>query len=194
MAFVKIENKVSEQEIVVFPSIFEQFGGKLEQDNVIKVTGKVNAKDKNGNFTTDIKVLAENIELISDDALENYQSTGEKLVAPVLSKQSSGSTRRYTKVSAEPVAERPKTPQNVNPPADDRKKRLFCLVKDPNNTEVLSEIKHLCDLNPGLQEIILVLEDETGKKPLKMPFKVDATSDLTAPLEKLLGQDCVKVV
>lgn len=169
MAFVKIENKTKEQEIVIFPEVFAQFGAKLVQDNVIKVTGKINARDKNGNLTTDIKVLAETIEVISDDILDNYKSTGEKLTAPV--------NEHY-----------------VAPPKDDRKKRLFCLIKDPNNTEVLQEIRHLCDLHPGFQEIILVLKDENGKKPLRMPFKVDAAPELTAPLSDLLGQECVKLV
>ena len=41
---VKIENKTSEQEIVVFPSVFEEYGGKLVQDNVVKITGRVNAE------------------------------------------------------------------------------------------------------------------------------------------------------
>ena len=59
MAFIKIENKVTEQEVVVFPNIYEQFGGKLLQDNVIKIVGRVNATDKTGRPTSDIKVLAE---------------------------------------------------------------------------------------------------------------------------------------
>ena len=201
MAFVKIENKTSEQEIVVFPSIFEVCGGKLVQDNIIKVTGRVNAKDKNGNPTSDIKLLAENIEVVSDDVLENYQSTGEKLKKPVLaprSKKGAPSKVWATKVSNRTeTANKDNSPTENTPPAppeDDRKKRLFCLIKDPNDESVLSEIRHLCDLHPGFQEIILVLEDESGKKPLRLPFRVDATTELTEPLTELLGTECVKVV
>ena len=168
MAFVKIENKTAEQEIVVFPSVYEQYGGKLIQDNVIKVTGKVNAKDKNGNIVPDVKVLAESIEVISDDTLENYQSTGGKPELP------GEASKAYAPVSR-------------------RKERLFCLIKEPDNTETLTAIRHLCDRHPGVQEIILVLEDKSGKKPLRMPFRVDASSDLTDPLSELLGAECVKV-
>ena len=201
MAFVKIENKTSEQEIIVFPSTFEQYGGKLVQDNVIKCTGKVNAKDKNGNVTPEVKVLAEAIEVISDETLENYTATGARMAAPVAAPK----TRRYSKVSAENVGKgsyKRNTPVSAvqepvipkKPEEDPRKKRLFCLVKDPNNTDTLTEIKNLCDLHPGFQEIILVLEDESGKKPLRMPFRVDAGEELTTPLSELLGKDCVKVV
>ena len=193
MAFVKIENKTSEQEIVVFPSTFEQFGGKIVQDNVIKCTGKVNATDKNGNITPEVKVIAESIEVISDETLENYVATGARMPAPVASPR----TRRYSKVSAEGVSKRASGVQQpvipAKPVEDPRKKRLFCLVKEPENTDLLSKIKQNCDLHPGFQEVILVLQDESGKKPLRMPFKVDATEELTTPLVELLGEDCVKV-
>ena len=217
MAFVKIENKSAEQEIVVFPSVFEVCGAKLVQDNVVKVTGRINAKDKNGNPTSEIKVLAETVEVISDEILDNYHSTGEKLAAPVAAPKGRGARGgRGSKVwstrvsggqqsakygdsvspgasgSANHSSSEPHTP--VTPPEDDRKKRLFCLIRDPENTEVLQQIRHLCDLHPGFQEIILVLKDGEQKKPLCLPFRIDASSDLTTPLTDLLGADCVKVV
>ena len=120
--------------------------------------------------------------------------------APVLAP----STRRGSKVSAEYVRKRSTGAENTKitapepvipakPVEDDRSKRLFCLIKDPDNTDILTEIKHLCDLHPGFQEIILVLEEKSGKKPLRLPFRVDAGNELTAPLSELLGKDCVKV-
>ncbi len=196
MAFVTIENKTDSQELIVFPSTFEQYGGKLVQDNVIKATGKVNARDKNGNIVPDVKVLAESIEVISDEELANYESTGTKIAAPVAGKP----TRRYNKVSAERVSgggnsntiSEPTAP--ITPPEDHRHERLFCLIKDPNNADTLQEIRHLCDLHPGFQEIILVLQNGEEKKPLRMPFRVEASEELTKPLVELLGEDCVKVV
>lgn len=213
MAFVKIENKTSEQEIIVFPSTFEQYGGKIVQDNVIKVTGKVNAKDKNGNFTPEVKVLAETIEVISDEMLESYQSTGAKLAAPVAAKGGTSRGGRGSKVWAtrassgqesvkygdssakNATTSEPAEPHApVAPPVDDRKKRLFCLIKDPDNTEMLTKIRQLCGDHPGFQEIILVLKDGEEKKPIRLPFRVDASDELTKPLSELLSADCVKVV
>ncbi|MBQ3309051.1 DNA polymerase III subunit alpha [Candidatus Saccharibacteria bacterium] len=217
MAFVKIENKTSEQEIIVFPSIFAEHGAKLVKDNVIKVTGRINATDKNGNPTPEVKLLAESIELITDDALNSYESTGAVLEPPKL--DASSERRPRNKVSAEYVKKRagsgdfgnfhggqpPKSAKSSNaaadstpvtpvtPPENHRHERLFCLIKDPENTDTLSEIKHLCDNHPGVQEIILVLQDESGKKPLRMPFKVEASEELIKPLEALLGTDCVKI-
>lgn len=204
MAFVKIENKTSEQEIIAFPSTYEQFGGKLIQDNVVRVTGRVNAKDQNGNLSSEIKVLIENVEVVADDVLQNYVSTGARMPAP----QMAPNQRRRSKVSSERVASygsngggratsAPTAPveavQPITPPKDTRHERLWVLINDPNNTEILSEIKHLCDLHPGFQEIILVLQDKSGKRPLRMPFRVDACTELTNPLAELVGSDCVKI-
>ena len=200
MAFIKIENKSTDQEIIIFPKTYKEFGAKLVQDNIIKCTGRISATDKDGRPTPDIKVLAENIEVITDEVLENYQSTGTKL--PPLQAAPKKRYQKKSRTSAEsvsssapdnnpaPASDTPRVP--INPPEDTRKKRLFCLIKDPNNAEILADIKHLCDQNPGFSEIILVLDGDK-KTPLRMPFKVDAGKDLTAPLAELLGTDCVKV-
>ena len=207
MAFVKIEDKSNEQEIIAFPQTYEQYGAKLVQDNVVKVTGRVNAKDKDGRVTNEVKVIIDAVEVISDEMLENYKPTGEKLPAPVASpRRGRGGTRPARTVSERVYSksspnsstssnEEPTTKNHnpVNPPTDPRNKKLYVLIKDPNNTECLTEIKHLCDLNPGFQEIILVLKSGESKKPLRMPFKVDACDDLTSPLKTLLGSDCVVV-
>lgn len=211
MAFVKVENKTGEQELIVFPNAYEQFGGKLVQDNVIRASGKINAKDKTGALTSEAKILMDQLEVVSDEILDSYQPTGTKLAAPVqgaperrgrrgrTSAAGNGERRSYTasdnssgsSAGASGISAEPRVP--VSPPQDHRHERLWCLIKDPNDTKVLSEIKHLCDVHPGLQEIILVMQEDGQKKPLKMPFRVEASEDLTAPLSELLGTDCVKV-
>ena len=203
MAFVKIENKGGETEIICFPSIFESYGGKLVVDNVIKVVGKVNATDRDGNITNEVKVMAESIEVISDEMLENYVSTGQKLPAPVDApkgnrrgggrRSSSSAERVYT--GARKPAPASDEPHHVvtEPPKDPRKERLFILIENPNDTETLSALRRLCDINLGFQDVILVLEEKGEKKPLKMPFKVDASDDFLAKLKELIGEDKVKL-
>lgn len=41
MAFVGIEDKFGEGEVIVFSNLYEQVGAKLVQDAVIRVTGKI---------------------------------------------------------------------------------------------------------------------------------------------------------
>lgn len=207
MAFVKIENKVSELEVIVFPSLYEEVGAKLVQDNVVKVTGTVNAKDRDGNISSDVKINANSIEVIPDETLDSYQPTGQKLPLPkappaperkwrsrasgVSGRGNGGGNYGGHGGSPAPVAETPHAP--VAPPKDTRGEKLYVLIEDPNNTDILSEIRHLCEQNPGVQEIIMVLKDEKGKRPLRLPFKVEVTDELTKPLVSLLGEKCVKV-
>lgn len=200
MAFVKIENKTSEQEIIVFPSTFEEYGGKLVQDNVIRVSGRVNARDKNGNPTSEVKVLMESCEVISDETLTNYQATGTKLAppqeAPNFRRRSRGATEgtghAHTYRSA-PTEEPARVRVPVAPPKNTRQERVYILIRQPDNVELLSTLKRICDRNLGLQDVILVLAEATGKKALKMPFRVEASELFLKEVGSLVGEDCVKL-
>ena len=203
MAFVKIENKTDETEFIVFPSTFAECGGKLEVDNVVRVKGKVNATDKDGNITSDVKLLAEAVELVSDNTLETYKPTGTKLAAPVAA-PSTGRGRRgrtsaervYTGAKKAP-SELPKiddAPRVLRePPKDPRKERLYILIEDSSDTETLSAIRRLADLNLGFQDVILVIKEGEIKRPLKMPFKVEISEELLKNLRELVGEAKVKV-
>ena len=193
MAFVKIENKTDETEFIVFPSVFAEYGAKLEVDNVIRVQGKINAADKDGNLTSDAKVLAEVVELVSDETLESYQPTGTRLAMSIAAPEKphrrggartsaervyrggSGSTNKAP--SSVPIIDTPRV--LVKPPKDSRKERLYLLIENPEDTETLTGVRRICDLNPGLQDVVLVLKD--------------GCDDLLLKLKDLLGEDKVKV-
>ncbi len=206
MAFVKMENKSAETEFIVFPSVFAEHGAKLVVDNVVRVQGKVNATDKDGNLTSDIKVLAETIELVSDETLENYVSTGTRLAPPKLAPQKYG--RKNARSSAERVYSGKKsydsggsaaeikneTRRIYTPPVKDpRKEKLYLLIENPEDHETLSQIRRLADINLGFQEVILVIIENGEKRALKMPFKVEITDDLLNNLRELIGDEKVKV-
>ena len=205
MAFIKMENKSSETEFIVFPSVFAEHVAKLEVDNVVRVQGKINASDKDGKLTSEAKVLAEVVELVSDELLESYQPTGTKLARPA--KAPEKSYRRSSRTSAERVyrgsgakGAPSKVPQTIDtprvlaePPKDPRKERLYLLINNPDDTETLAAIRRLADINLGFQEVVMVLKDGETKRPLRMPFKVEVTDELMKNLKELLGEECVKV-
>ena len=199
MAFVKIENKTSETEFIVFPSVFAEHGAKLVVDNVVRVQGKINATDKDGNLGSEAKVLAEVVELVSDEVLESYQPTGTKLAAPAKApeksfRRSSSAERVYRGGSSQSGPRTIDTPRVLaEPPKDPRKEKLYILVENPDDVETLTAIRRLADLNLGFQDVILVLKDGETKRPLKMPFKVDANEELLSKLRELVGEDKVKV-
>lgn len=212
MAFVKLENKVTEQEVIIFPSLYEEIGAKLVQDNVVRVSGRINAKDKDGNVTSEVKVIADSVEVVPDQILDTYQATGQKLPlpkdAPKPTRRSSsratsvgggfrrnagGGNRNSGADSSAPAATEDEPRRVITPPRDPRREKLYVLIENPDDTNSLSEIRHLCELNPGVQEIILVLKDAAGKRPVRLPFRVEVSDELTKPLSELLGAECVKV-
>ena len=212
MAFVKLENKVTEQEVIIFPSLYEEIGAKLVQDNVVRVSGRINAKDKDGNITSEVKVIADSVEVVPDQILDTYQATGQKLPlpkdAPKPTRRSSsratsvgggfrrnagGGNRNSGADSSAPAATEDEPRRVITPPRDPRREKLYVLIENPDDTNSLSEIRHLCELNPGVQEIILVLKDAAGKRPVRLPFRVEVSDELTKPLSELLGAECVKV-
>lgn len=207
MAFVKLENKTSEQEVIVFPSLYEEIGAKLVQDNVLKVSGRVNAKDKDGNITSEVKVIADSVEIIPDSVLDSYEATGTKLPIPKAAPEQRGRRRSSTRAtgasgysvsyhggSSQSSSPEPSEPRRVvTPPDDPRKKRLYLLVEDTSDVDCLTNIRRLCEKNPGVQDVIMVLKENSEKRPVRLPFKVEIDDDLTKPMIELLGEERVKV-
>ena len=256
MAFVKIESKTSELEFLVFPKTYEEYSDRLAVDNVIKVTGRINAKDKDGNITSDVKIIAESISVLSDDKLSSYESTGTRLADPaeapkkefrrrkpageetvkpkstdvptvtiskpaakksdsdkstsdakssvntaktakpaatksasVKSEDAKSATVGSAKTATSEESEAPK--RIIAPEADPRSLKLFVLVENPQNTATLTSIRELCDESPGFSEIILVLKDGEIKKPLRMPFRIEASPELISGLKELVGENSV---
>ncbi|HSE29522.1 MAG TPA: DNA polymerase III subunit alpha [Candidatus Saccharimonadales bacterium] len=180
MAFVKLEDKAGEMEIIVFPKLYEEISEKLVQDAVVKVKGKINAKDRDGNPTDDVKIIAEEIIFVTDDELDNYKSTGRNMRLP--------QTKR---LNLEPKSKK-KLELYTYVPVEEKKPRLFVHVKDPSNNEALVKVKQVFNEWPGSHEVVLVL-GEDKKSAIKMPFKVDPQEDLMESLSELLGTECVAV-
>lgn len=55
---------------------FEQVGSGLIQDTVIRVSGKVTARDREGNVTADVKMIADDIQIVTDIEPETTSRMG----------------------------------------------------------------------------------------------------------------------
>lgn len=200
MAFVKIEDKISEIEVIVFPKTFEQVGAKLVQDAVVKVTGRVNATDRDGNKIDEAKINAEQIDVITDEELQSYESTGVQLKVPtkgvsqkprnrVSASNVSGGKPSGSGKSSAPATHFSTTASGDAQPI--KPKKVFVRVMDPSNTSALISLKKACANFPGLSEIILVIGKE--KKAMRMPFKCDPEEKLVDELRGFFGPDGVVV-
>ena len=202
MAFVGIEDKFGEGEIIVFPNLYEKVGAKLVQDAVIRVSGKNSARDRDGNLGNESKLIADDIIAITDNDINGYESTGRKMDAPKISSavkkerreayrnQKNGISPKYA-VKNDAAKPQPKThsaPVNVAPeiPAS----KLFVYIKDPNDHSRLVKMKSVCGENAGTTDVVLVL-GEKEKSAMRLPFKVDANDNLLSQLKNTLGEECV---
>ena len=194
MAFVKIEDKTSETEIIVFPSIYEVVGAQLLIDSVMRVSGKVNARDRDGNLSTDIKIIADDVQIVDDAELRNYESHGNKMAKPkahtanVMAKRNAKAVAKSQEANAAPAAKKENHSYTVL--AAEVVKKLFVHVKNPDDQTSLVKLKQICGEFPGVTDIVLVLGADK-KSAIKMPFKVDGSNGLIGELVKLLGEDAV---
>lgn len=186
MAFVAIEDKTGESEVIVFPKVYQQIGEDLKQDVAIKIEGSINARDRDGALGSEVKVMADTISIVTDKELRDYESTGQSLSAPTPGKVRT--TRRPGNSS---------TPQNSTKPVEMvtpvaiESKKLYVQIKDPDDHKALQALKETCSLHPGGDSIVLVLGADK-KSAIKLPFSVESDR-LIGELVKLLGEDAVVV-
>lgn len=199
MAFVKLEDKTNESELIIFPNLYEQVGAKLVQDAVIRASGKVSARDRDGNLGDEAKMIADEIVEVTDEELRGYESTGRKMEAPKMSAKVKATrvaefrAKKLGKSVAAPTssppvdtpAPKPRPVMDIPPP-----KKMFVHIKDPQDQNALLQLKQTCSNHAGTTDIVLVL-GEDKKSAIKLPFRVDGSDDLVGELVKQLGEDCV---
>ena len=189
MAFVGIEAKTGETEIIVFPSLYDQVGSGLAQDVVLKVSGRASARDRDGNMGDEAKIIADEINIISDKELRDYESTGRKMEAPT----SRAPYRKKVYPSASAAKAAPAAATHTAPTSVEAIKlqTMYLRVPDSTDTDVLLTLKKACGKFPGSSDVVLVLGED--KKALKMPFRVSVEPALTEQLIAAIGNDGVVV-
>lgn len=194
MAFVGLEDKFGEGEVIIFPSLYEQVGAKLVQDTVVTIVGRNSSRDRDGALINESKLIADEVSVITDSDVIEYESTGNKLDAPKMSakvKKERRATYKAQKTTATPstkpvaVAAVSASPQPEAPAP-----RLFLHVKDPNDHDALVAVKSVCGKHPGVTDVVLVLGEE-HKSAIRLPFKVEANDSLIGQLREFLPSEGV---
>ncbi len=183
MAFVRVEDKSGELEVIVFPKVLETLTERFVQDAVVKIKGKVNTTDKDGKQTGEIKIIADTVTLVTNDELDNYQKTGKKMAAPKQKKHQKTDDDSLT-------VEKPKT---IYTPIEEKSKKIYVHVHNPEDHEKLLELKRSFNEFPGTSEVILVLGKQKDSA-MRMPFTADASEALARRVGELYGADYIKFV
>jgi DNA polymerase-3 subunit alpha len=176
MAFVKLEDRFGEIEIILFPGSFQQTVGLWERDRVVLVRGKVNAKDREGNLSNDVKVMVDDAREITTAQATAYQTTGKKKKTPSTSKKA---VAKKTKLTDDEAA------------APDP--RLYVRLKSSESEQLLRSLKQMLDGNHGGTEVVLVLGEAESKQAIKLPDGVKADEQVLTRLRDLVGAENVKL-
>lgn len=189
MAFIKLEDKSNEAEVIVFPNLYEQVGAKLVQDVVIRATGKASARDRDGAMTSEVKLIADDIQIVDDEELRTYESNGTKMSRPKPGSVTASRRRSQYKKTSNDTSNQALS-SSAPAPVVETLKKLYVHLKDPDDQDALVNIKQACSHHPGLSDMVLVLGEEK-QSAIKMPFRVDGSDELIGKLVKFLSEDAV---
>lgn len=174
MAFVRIADMNGETELILFPNAYQQTTGIWERDQVVLVQGKVNAKDRDGNPSDEVKVMVDDAREVTVEQAQAYQAKGK--------------TKKAPKPSKPKVAPKPRDIEQASMPGMER---VYIRLKDSNDQELLLSLKETIDAHHGETEVVLVLGD--NKQAVKLPSRVNRDDKVLEKLHALVGADNVKV-
>ena len=154
-----------ERELVFFPGIYSDRTAVWQRDKVVRVKGKVNAKDRAGNMSDEVKLLVDSVEEITAETIKDFKQSGKR-------------------------AKLPKARAKV-PTKTDAVQRLYVRIASSKDESTLLNIKQVLDAHPGDTEVVLVI-GEADKQAVRLPQKIDNKSGFKA-LTTVIGKDNVKL-
>ncbi len=178
MAFVKIEDESAETELILFPSTYQQTVGLWERDRVVIVRGKVNAKDRDGNLTDEVKIMADDAREVTHEQASAYQPTGRK--------------QRELKVSKKQTLKARVAAAKAERDAPAKVQRLYVRLKSSEDHQLLIALKQIIDSETGDLEVVLVLGPDDARQAIKLPGRVASTPEVFERFVALVGSDNVK--
>lgn len=164
MAFVKLEDQFGEIEIILFPGSYQDQAEVWQRDRIVLVKGKINARDRNGNPSGEVKIIVDSAREVSHDEAVSYKVTGKKIAAPKKSNKASASSNDLTE-------------------------RLYIRLDTTSDEKKLLNLKQTIDSYKGSTEVVLVLGESDQKQAIKLPGGVDIKSDAVSKLRDLVGNE-----
>lgn len=196
MAFIKLEDRNAEIELILFPGSYQQTLGLWERDRVVIARGKISAKDREGNLGQDVKILVDDARELTAEQAQAYQPIGKKMRGPG-SKRSAAASVTATKDRTVIQAAKQKAGQTEADVAATTKppqlERVYLRLVDSHNQELLLSLKKIIDAAPGSTDVVLVLGPAENKQIIKLPTGVSKTPQIVDTLCNVLGKENVKV-
>lgn len=193
MAFIKVEDRFAEVEVVVFPSSYQQTAGLWQRDRVVLIRGKVNVRDQSGQQGNEVKVMVDDAREITSEQASAYQATGKQAKTPKPKKASVGnqapapsSLQSYGESRSVPGAPGADTKAILKEAAP---ARIYIRLANTSDEQILLSLKETLDTHRGDTEVVLVLGEATTKQAIKLPGGLDSSSEGITKLQALVGSE-----
>ncbi len=173
MAFISLSDEHGDIEVIAFPSIYQQTLGIWSKDTVVYIKGKISAQDKEGNVTTDIKILVDDAREITLEQAQAYQPTGKKPRSP----------KKNPKVMSATITQA----------TTDVPKRLYIRIHDTKENGRLLSLKDSLSTYIGNTEVVLVLGQEAQKQVIRLPQGIALNDESLDHLHSIAGKENVIV-
>lgn len=180
MAFVKLEDKTGELELILFPNSYQQTIGLWVRDTVVLVRGKVSAKDREGNMGQEIKIMVDDAREITAQQAMGYKARGRKVNVPKIRSSKNSTAIKKSSNNASAVSTQASEPSTSE--------RLYLRIGDSKDEQLLISLKQVIDDARGDTDVVLVL-GLAKKQIIKLPAGIDKRDkDAICQLEELIGK------
>jgi DNA polymerase III alpha subunit len=170
MAFVKVADTLGEIELVVFPKVYLDAQILLQRDYVIIAKGKLGSgRGSGGNSSAELKLLADKIELITQEKIKNYKPKGE--LYDVNTKTKKAALSRSSPKASELAA----------------RQRLYIRLENSEDQPLLMALKEKLDGYKGDTEVVLVTGPTASKQIIKLPQTVSVNEESLRDLASVFG-------
>jgi DNA polymerase III alpha subunit len=198
MAFVKIEDKFGDIEVILFPSVYQQTLGIWERDHVILMRGKVNARGRDGMLTDELKIMVDDAREITFEQAQAYKVRGRKLKVPKIVKGAKLAAIKGPGAAVASAVRSSNTDFNDSVPSPGETmmsvpERVYIRIISANDNAMLMALKQAIDEYQGSTEVVLVLGADNQKQIVKLPGGMTKAQPALERLQLLVGRDNVKI-
>jgi DNA polymerase-3 subunit alpha len=175
MAFVKVADQDAEIEFLLFPKTYEETSWLWQQDKIIIADGTIQAKDRDGNPTDEVKFIVNNAREVTHEEAQNYVA---------------GNKRELKKLKEVKPKKSAKDKQALK---DGPAKKIYVRMTDTQDAERLLALKAHIKAFPGETDVVLVVGPAESKQAIRIPEKSSDSEESLNELLSLYGAENVKV-
>jgi DNA polymerase-3 subunit alpha len=166
MAFVRLEDRSGQAELVIFPKLFSKVGAMLTVGTMMIVAGKVSVREREGSDQIDRAILVDKLITFTDvqvDALVSMLTQGT-----------------WYEDGFESAAE---TSVTATPETD----AVSIIIPEKPSHELIVQLRAIFQTAPGAQRVYLLVESGGGQRKVATEYSVHRTNMLLEQIAALVG-------